>query len=195
MELGAIVRRPATFSSASTRRMPAYPTRICGWPLLSRATIWSTGKVAGALMTRIMPPPMMADPAPVAWMAVGAHTTPIVSPPCGDPPAASSRAMLGRRIARFMSASASQLRTNTPRLPELPPEARQRYSPANSSGCSPIVARCPSTAARVSLRSVTTSSKCSIRRAFVITGSDDRSSSPKRSGSTPASRRAWKGAC
>ena len=53
------------------------------------------------------------------------------TPPGGGPPAANTGAMAGRRTDAANSVYSPTVWTNTPRTPELPPEARQTYRPSS----------------------------------------------------------------
>lgn len=111
----------------------------------------------------------------------------------GQPMAGMSFANAGRMQQAAKSIASSRDITNTPRVPELPPEVSARYSSSRSSGSAPTSARCRSMRPRFSRRSVSTSSRSSIISALVITGRSTSRSGVIDPGSIPCSRRRWNG--
>ena len=70
-------------------------------------------------------------------------------PPGGGPPAANTLAMAGLSTDAVNSMYSSAVCTNTPRTPELPPEARQTYRSSSRPGSCAQAASCCSARARV----------------------------------------------
>jgi hypothetical protein len=135
-------------------------------------------------------PTATAAARPLEWIGDAAPTTVTAKPSGGAPPAAMALAQVRRTTDPTKSAYSPTVWTKTPRTPELPPDARHRYSPHSSRGSPVVAARVCSTAGRESRWSVTIPSKLAIICALVMTGSRARSSSSKRWMSIPASRSA-----
>jgi hypothetical protein len=91
-------------------------------------------------------------------------------------------------IERMNVAFAAGSKTNTPRWPVLPPVARAMCRPRTGTGSVPVAASACSIAARVSRRSVKTSSIAAIMSLFVITGRLARSAGSILATSVPARR-------
>ncbi len=113
----------------------------------------------------------MAAARPLEWTGDAAATIVTGRPPGGGPPAAYTAARAGPSTDAANSAYSSTVWTNRPRSPELPPEARQTYRPSSRPGSRAQAASCCSARARVTRRSVSSSSKLAIICCLVITGS------------------------
>lgn len=122
-----------------------------------------------------------------------AAATTAAARPCGGVPPAAFLATAGLINDAMKSAYAPTVWTNTPRSPELPPEARQTNSSSSKLARVLDASRCAWTRRRFRRRSVTTASNWLIISALVMTGRRGRSATSNRSMSIPARRRAWKG--
>ena len=104
--------------------------------------ISGSGNVAGAGMSVTGGPVATAAPKPLECTGEEAATRPSTRPSGGGPPAASARAYPGRTSEATKSANSLSVCTKMPRVPELPPEARQTYSSKSRLGSCSEAARC-----------------------------------------------------